>query len=127
MPKLKIEDLETIAARRTKAMTVGQGAGRVKITVHLGTCGISAGAQRIKAEVMRLVQDAGISDVTVTSTGCAGYCSREPMITVQVMGQAPVKYVDLDEKKAGLIFDRHVLEGSIVEEYALGIGSEHTA
>ena len=46
------------------------------------------------------------------------------MITVEIIEKAPVKYVDLDEKKVNRIFDEHVLKGNIIEEYALALGSE---
>ncbi len=124
MPKLKIEDLDRISEQQKKAMSLREGAGRVKITVHMGTCGISAGARKIMSEVMRCVEKSGASDIIVTTSGCAGFCSREPMITVEIVEKAPVKYVDLDEKKVNRIFDEHVLKGNIVEEYALALGSE---
>ena len=126
MPKLRIEDLDKIVEQQKRAMSLREGAGRVKITVHMGTCGISAGARRIMAEVMRCVDEARASDVILTTSGCAGFCSREPMMTVQVIDQAPVKYVDLDVRKVKRIFDDHVLEGRAVEEYALAMGSEQT-
>jgi NADP-reducing hydrogenase subunit HndB len=126
MARLKIEDLDKIAQKQKRAMSLREGAGRVKITVHMGTCGISAGARKIMAEVMRLVEKSGASDIVITTSGCAGYCSREPMMTVEVIEQAPVKYVDLDEKKVERIFDEHVAKGKLVEEYALALGSEQS-
>jgi NADP-reducing hydrogenase subunit HndB len=126
MPRLKIEDLDKIAQKQKKVMSLREGAGRVKITVHMGTCGISAGARKIMAEVMRCMEKSGASDIVITTSGCAGFCSREPMMTVEVIEQAPVKYVDLDEKKVGRIFDEHVIKGNVVEEYALALGSEQS-
>jgi len=124
MPKLKIEDLDKIVDQQKKTTSLRDGAGRVKITVHMGTCGISAGARKIMAEVMRCVEESGASDIIVTTSGCAGLCSREPMMTVEVIEQAPVKYVELDKKKVNKIFDEHVMKGNIVEDYALAIGGE---
>ena len=124
MPKLKIEDLDRIAKQQKKAMSLREGAGRVKITVHMGTCGISAGARKIMAEVMSCVERSGASDIIVTTSGCAGFCSREPMMTVEVIEKAPVKYSDLDEKKVQRIFDEHVMKGEIVMDYVLALGSE---
>jgi NADP-reducing hydrogenase subunit HndB len=77
-------------------------------------------------EIMKCVEESGASDIIITSSGCAGLCSREPMITVEVVRQAPVKYVELDEKKMRKIFDEHVIKGGIVKEYALALGSEQT-
>ena len=127
MPKLKIEDLDKIVEQQKKTTSLRDGAGRVKITVHMGTCGISAGARKIMAEVMRCVEESGASDTILTTSGCAGLCSREPMITVEVIEQAPVKYVDLDKKKVKEIFDEHIMKGNVVEDYALAIGSERTS
>jgi NADP-reducing hydrogenase subunit HndB len=127
MPKLRIEDLDKIVEQKKKSMSLRDGAGRVKITVHMGTCGISAGAREIMAEVMRCIEESGASDIIVTTSGCAGLCSREPMITVEVIEQAPVKYVELDKKKVKEIFDEHIMKGNVVEDYALAVGSERTS
>jgi NADP-reducing hydrogenase subunit HndB len=126
MPKLKIEDLYKIVEQQKKTTSLRDGAGRVKITVHMGTCGISAGARKIMAEVMHCVEESGASDIIITTSGCAGLCSREPMITVEVIEQAPVKYVELDKKKVNKIFDEHIMKGNVVEDYALAIGGEQT-
>ena len=67
---------------------------------------------------------AGITDVCVTSSGCAGLCSREPMATVQLQDEAPVRYVDLDADKIGRILEEHVIGGKVVQEYALAMGNE---
>jgi NADP-reducing hydrogenase subunit HndB len=48
------------------------------------------------------------------------------MITIELSGQAPVKYVDLTEEKAKRIFAEHIVNGKIVADYALAIGSEQT-
>ncbi len=126
MPKLKIEDLDKIVAKRKKAMSLREGAGRIKITVHMGTCGIAAGARKIMAEIMRCMEESDAGDILITTSGCAGLCSREPMITVEAADQAPVKYVDLTDEKMRKIFDNHIMKGSVVEEYALAVGSEQT-
>jgi len=124
--KLRIEDLDKIADRMRKAMSLREGVGRARITVHMGTCGIAAGARKIMSALMRCVDESAIKDVIFSTSGCAGLCSREPMITVELTGQAPVKYVDLDDEKAKRIFAEHVVNGKIVVEYALAIGSEQT-
>ncbi|MFQ6083230.1 MAG: ferredoxin [Candidatus Aminicenantia bacterium] len=124
MPKLKLEDLEKIKERVKGATMLREGAGRAKITVHMGTCGIAAGARKIMSVILKEIEEKDIKDIIVTTSGCAGLCSREPMITVELVGKAPVKYVDLTENKMRKIFDEHVLKGNIVKEYMLAIGSE---
>ena len=127
MAKLKPEDLNKIAERMRHQTLLRDGAGRAKVTVHMGTCGISAGARKIMSALMTLIEQQGVQDVILTTSGCAGLCSREPMMTVELKDQAPVKYVDLTEEKAGKIFSAHVLGGKIVIEFALAMGSERVS
>ena len=124
MPKLNIKDLEEIRKKVRKATYLREGISNAKITVHMGTCGIAAGARTIMNTVIKIVEESGRDDVIVTTSGCAGLCSREPMATVELKGETPVKYGNLTEDKIKKIFSEHVLKGKIVEEYALAIGSE---
>lgn len=124
MAKLKIEDLDKIAEDVQHKMSVREGGGRVKVTVHMGTCGIAAGARIIMSTFLSQIEAHKVTDVILTTSGCAGLCSREPMATVEVTGQAPVKYVDMTEEKTKKIFSEHVMQGKFVQEYAFSIGSE---
>ena len=124
MSKIKPKDLAKIRERMAGTMSLRDGDARAKIMVHMGTCGIAAGARKIISSMLALVEEKDSKDIILTTSGCAGLCSREPMMTVELKGQAPVKYVDLDEEKARKIFSEHVLSGAVVEDYALAIGSE---
>lgn len=124
MPKLKPEDLEKITEKVKRTMLLREGTGRAKIIVHMGTCGIAAGARNIMTALLKEIEDKDIKDVILTTSSCAGLCSREPMITVEVQNQPPVKYVDLTPEKVREIFAKHILLGEIVKEYALAVGSE---
>ncbi len=127
MAKLKPADLEKISQKMRKMTILREGTGQAKVTVHMGTCGIAAGARKIMAAILALVEEKNIGDVIVTSSGCAGLCSREPMMTVELRGKAPVKYVDLTEEKVQEIFTQHVMNGNIVTKYALAVGSERVS
>ncbi len=124
MPKLKLEDLAKIKEKVRASTSLREGGYKAKITVHMGTCGIASGARKVMQALMDEIAKRDIKDVIVTTSGCAGLCSREPMATVELMEEAPVKYIDLDEEKTRKILTEHVLGGKIVEEYALAIGSE---
>jgi NADP-reducing hydrogenase subunit HndB len=110
-----------------KTMSLRDGDARAKVTVHMGTCGIAAGARKIMSTFLALVEERQEKDVILTTSGCAGLCVHEPMITVELKGEAPVKYIDLTEEKAKRIFADHVLGGKIVTDYALAIGSERVS
>ncbi len=124
MPRIKIEDLDRISEEVRRTTLLREGAGRAKITVHMGTCGIAAGARGIMNTLLAEIAQRNIEDVIVTTSGCAGLCSKEPMATVELEGEAPVKYIELTPEKIRRIFAEHVLGGNIVTEYALAIGSE---
>ena len=127
MPKLTLEDLKKIKEKTQKTTQLREGGEfRAKVTVHMGTCGIAAGAREIMNTLMQVIDAKDARDVLITNSGCAGLCSKEPMLTVELSGQAPVKYIDLTPQKTQEIFEKHVLAGQIVTEYALGIGSEKT-
>ena len=124
MPKITPEDLAKITERVKRTMILREGTGRAIIRVHMGTCGIAAGSRAIMSTLMEEVESRNIKDIILTTSSCAGLCSREPMITVEIQNQPPVKYVDLTPEKTKIIFDKHVLSGEIVKEYALAFGSE---
>ncbi|MCX6143899.1 MAG: (2Fe-2S) ferredoxin domain-containing protein [Ignavibacteriales bacterium] len=127
MGKIAIEDLAKIQEAARYKIALRQGAGRVRLNVHMGTCGIAAGARGILTEVMKEIESRNLHDVIVTNSGCAGLCSQEPMMTVEVLGEpAPVKYVLLTSEKVKKIIELHVLKGQAVREYALALGSERT-
>jgi NADP-reducing hydrogenase subunit HndB len=124
MGKLSIEDLDKISQRVRKSTLLREGAGKAKITVHMGTCGIAAGARKIMSALLDEFQKRNIEDIILTNSGCAGLCSKEPMATVERQGETPVKYIELTPEKIIRILDEHILGGKVVEEYALAMGSE---
>ncbi len=126
MPKLTLDDLKRIKEEAKAATTLREGGQRVKITVHMGTCGIASGARAVMSAFMDEITKRQVQDVIVTTSGCAGLCSREPMATVELLGEAPVKYVDLDDGKTREILVEHVIGGKLVAKYALAVGSETT-
>jgi len=115
----KIEDLEKIRGQISRDLTLQKGGARTKINLHMGTCGIAAGANKLETLVNREIEERGLRDIRIIHSGCAGLCSREPMVTIESLGLPPVKYCDLNEEKIQEIFNRHVLKGEIVEAYAL--------
>jgi NADP-reducing hydrogenase subunit HndB len=126
MAKLTIADLKKIKEKQHATFTLREGGYRVKITVHMGTCGIAAGARDIVTAVMEEIEKSGAEDIITTTSGCAGLCAKEPMVTIEILNKPPVKYSDLTVDKIREIFKEHVMDGNPVEKYALVIGSETT-
>jgi NADH-quinone oxidoreductase subunit F len=126
MPKLTPEQLrkKRDAARADLHFQESAFAGR--ILVHMGTCGVAAGAQNVLAALRDALEKRGITNIKVVTTGCAGFCSREPMMTVEMRHSAAVKYGDLSPEKVRRIVAEQVAAGNIVAEYAICVGSEST-
>jgi NADP-reducing hydrogenase subunit HndB len=122
--KLRIQDLTKMREKARSLATIREGQGRAKVTVHMGTCGIAAGAREIMDALLDELKQKNVSDVVVTTSGCAGLCNQEPMATIELKGQPPVKYFDLTPEKMRKIFIKHVLGGQPATEYALAVGSE---
>jgi NADP-reducing hydrogenase subunit HndB len=119
------EDLQTIrerAAREMSARTSGNFDARVM--VHMGTCGLAAGAREVM-DVLR--EEASRQDqmsVKVISCGCAGMCSSEPNVTVERKGETTIMYQHMDGDKMRQVFRRHVLNGEVQTDFALARISE---
>jgi NADP-reducing hydrogenase subunit HndB len=124
MPRLTIDELRKIRESTKKDLSLREGEFKGKLIIHLGTCGIAAGAREIMNTFLDELDERDVTDIMFTSTGCAGLCSEEPMITVEIGDTAPVRYGKLTAEKAIKILDEHIIGGKIVNEFVIGIGSE---
>jgi NADH-quinone oxidoreductase subunit F len=122
MAKISIEDLKKIKERVQSEISLKEGR-RAKITVHQGTCGNAAGAQAVMDALVSEVASTGVKDVMVTTSGCAGMCSKEPMVTVEILGREPILYEQMDATKMCQVFQQHVLKGEVQSMYAMARGS----
>jgi len=122
MAKLTIEDLKKIKEKTSKDTSLRHGGATVKITVHMGTCGIAAGAREVMNSLMEEMGLAEREDIRVVASGCLGMCSSEPNVTVEVKDEKPVVYKEIDSNKMRQIFKRHIIKGEVQTEFALSRG-----
>lgn len=121
MPKITAEDIKRIQAKNQGTVNLRDGTYRVNITVHMGPCGIAAGAREVIGTLLRGIEENRLNDVVITSSGCAGDCKQEPMMTIHMQGGLPVRYGNLSPEKTERIFNEHVLKGNDLPEYALPV------
>lgn len=124
MAKLTIDDLKKIKEKVHSEMLLREGERRAKITVHMGTCGIASGAREVMDALLQEIEAANATDVFVTTSGCMGLCSREPLVTVEIVNQEPIKYEYMNPNKMRQVFKRHVLQGEIQTPFVLAKGVE---
>jgi len=119
MVKISIQDLKKIKEKTAKAVSVREGMANIKITVHMGTCGIAAGAREVMNALMDEMADTDRQDIRVVNSGCMGMCSSEPNVTVEMKDQEPIVYQHMNANKMRQVFKRHVLNGEVQTDFAL--------
>jgi NADP-reducing hydrogenase subunit HndB len=119
MAKLTIDDLKKIKDKTTKETSLRHGDANIKITVHMGTCGIAAGARDVMNALMEELAEADRQDIRVVASGCMGMCSSEPNVTVEVEGAEPIVYQLMDSNRMRQVFKRHVMLGEVQSDFAL--------
>ncbi len=119
MAKLKVEDLIKIKERMEKESALGKDTYTVKITVHMGTCGIAAGADEVFKALNEEREKLKRDDIKVVISACMGMCSSEPNVTVRRMEEEAILYGGLNAEKMRKIFQGHVLRGEIQTDLAV--------
>lgn len=118
-----MKSLEELKAIREKMQgQVGfrsENENGTRIVVGMATCGIASGARPVLNELVKQVSDRNLDSVAVTQTGCIGLCQYEPIVEVYKPGEEKVTYVKMNPAKAVEILDKHVLGGTVVEDYTL--------
>ena len=113
------EDLKSLRDHFQAELDLRTGPKAVQVTVHLGTCGIAAGARDIVAELVAELDRNRVQTVTVRQSGCIGLCEQEPMLTYSDKTGNNYLYVKLTKAKVREIIERHVRNGEPVEQYIL--------
>jgi NADP-reducing hydrogenase subunit HndB len=119
MAKLTIDDLRKIKEKTARDTSLRDGPASIKITVHMGTCGIAAGAREVMNALMEEMAAADRADIRVVAAGCLGMCSSEPNVTIEVEDSEPIVYQLMDPNKMRQVFKRHVLLGEVQTDFAL--------
>jgi len=122
MAKISVEDLKKIKEKTSQNAALRGGDTIAKITVHMGTCGIAAGARSVMNTLIEEKAASGRTDIKIVASGCLGMCSSEPNITVEIIGQEPIVYKNMDQNRTRQVFKRHILKGEVQTDFALGKG-----
>ncbi len=117
--KLVREDLDTIKARIAAQRELGTNGVHTRVTVHLGTCGLASGADRVLEAFGRKYAQGHQSGVEIAVSGCIGLCSQEPLVTVECFQMEPCLYARVDQNVVEKICDVHVNTRRVVKEHAL--------
>jgi len=112
-----IEDLNALKEQARAAVDLRGGAKETVVTVHMGACGIAAGARDVLAEFVASPDVAG--RVTVRQSDCRGACEQEPMMTLRDKEGREFVYGKLDKNKVREIIREHVVGGKPVQRHLI--------
>jgi (2Fe-2S) ferredoxin len=59
-------------------------------------------------------------DAHVTTVGCIGMCSREPLVDIQQGDEPRVTYGDVTPEMVPRLIEEHLVQGNVVEEWVVG-------
>ncbi len=112
-----LKELQELKSRVKADIDLRSGPKETQITVHMGTCGIAAGARDILTSLTAELSKASIDNVTLRQSGCIGLCDQEPMFSLSDRSGATFLYVRLDNNKVHEIVQDHLLGGNPVTSY----------
>ena len=116
-----LEELKAIRDRMKNQVELrDQGSSNIRVVVGMATCGIASGARPVLNALASEVQKRGLTNVTVTQTGCIGLCQYEPIVEVFEPGKEKVTYVKMTPEKAVQVIVDHIVNGHVVTEYTIG-------
>jgi NADP-reducing hydrogenase subunit HndB len=120
MPKITSpQDLKKFQQQVQSEIDLRTGQKELRITVHMGTCGIAAGARDVLTALMTELSKNDITNVSLQQTGCAGLCDQEPMLTLTDKAGSTFRYGRLTKNKIGEIVREHVVRGVPQTEYLI--------
>lgn len=118
MPKIKsLEELHQLRQQLQQDLKTRMEA-KATVTVGMGTCGIAAGAREVMQAILDHLARHKL-DVHVTTVGCIGMCSKEPLVDVQVGDGPRVTYGNVTSAMVPRIVQEHLLNQRVVDEWVV--------
>ena len=115
-----LAELKAIKDRMKDKVVLREGARDIREVVGMATCVIAAGARPVLNTLVEEVNNAGLTDkVSVTQTGCIGFCQLEPIVEVFEAGKEKITYVKMTSDKVKEVVEKHLKGGNVVTEYTV--------
>ena len=115
-----LAELQAIKEKMKNKIVLREGSGDIRVVVGMATCGIAAGARPVLNAFVEAVNNENLTDkVTVSQTGCVGYCQLEPIVEIHEAGKDKVTYIHMTAEKAKEVVEKHLKGGAVVTEYTV--------
>jgi NADP-reducing hydrogenase subunit HndB len=120
MGKITLADLKKLREEKKSELNRRDSEGKsTHIIVGMGTCGIAAGAKEAFDAFLDEIDTKGLTDVTVTQTGCIGLCNVEPTVEVQLPGMPDIIYGNVKADIARRIVNEHLIERKLLSGHVV--------
>jgi len=116
-----MKSLAELERRKEKASEKMHQKDKNRITVGMATCGMAAGAGKVKKAMTDEIAARGITDMEIVMTGCIGACRLEPIVEVYDDGERTT-YVNISPEKARRIITEHAVNNRICEDLVIDPG-----
>ena len=115
-----LEELKAIREKMQGQIGIrNESSNQTRVIVGMATCGIASGARPVLTALSDTVQAKGLTNVSVTQTGCIGLCQYEPIVEVYEPGKDKVTYIKMTPEKALEVVDYHLIRGQVVQKYTI--------
>ena len=115
-----LAELKAIKDRMKDKVILREGTSDVRVVVGMATCGIAAGARPVLNAFVEEINNGGLaSKITVTQTGCIGFCQLEPIVEVFEAGKDKVTYIKMTPDKVKEVVEKHLKGGNVVTAYTV--------
>ena len=116
-----LEELKAIRDKMKNNVNLREENGdNIRVVVGMATCGIAAGARPVLNAFTEEVAKRNLHNVTVTQTGCIGFCQYEPVVEVIDANGEKTTYVKMTADKVAKVVTDHLVNGNVVSEYTIG-------
>ena len=116
-----LEELKAIREKMKRQMDLRENdESNIRVVVGMATGGIAAGARPVMTAFLDEINRRGLTNVTVSQTGCIGVCRLEPVAEVFVPGEEKVTYVRLRPEMIPAIVEQHLVNHNVVQDYTIG-------
>ncbi len=115
-----LEELKAIREKMQGQIGIrSESSDQTRVVVGMATCGIASGARPVLTALSDAVQTKGMTNISVTQTGCIGLCQYEPIVEVYEPGKDKVTYIKMTPEKAQEVFEQHLVRGQVVQKYTI--------
>ncbi|MBI1939511.1 MAG: 4Fe-4S binding protein [Ignavibacteriales bacterium] len=89
------------------------------IFIGMGTCGLASGADKVKKSIEEELEKLG-KKAQIVSTGCIGYCAKEPIVDIKLPGKDRISYCEVLPKDVSEFIKTTIVEGGVYKKKLLG-------